>query len=284
MGEKVGKPYDWGRKGNQWEWKSNITKDNYKLLGYEEYSDGYTNNQYNSVNNTTVTLGAGGHWSEVPNTGFGSGIKNGLSQWGSDVKNFFTNTIFTEQFWGETAESFFSNGHTNIPDYGQWNSYQWGHATGYETPNVAIQAGAYALTKTNISFNKTFYTVQGIEDAARLRSTGTPWPSGPTSAHLGEGVYSWATRAEAEAYRTRFPDIHVEIVEFKVNKFRFNRLKKFEVPLDDDLANSWLNKHSSLFGDGLIQPHGFQYIKRSSSMGFEHYFDKSVFPKLKFKK
>ncbi|KMQ61890.1 hypothetical protein ACM40_06085 [Chryseobacterium sp. BLS98] len=285
MGERLGKPYDWGRKGNRWEWRSEITKDNYRKLGYDDYSDGYSNNQYNSVNNTTVTLGAGGHWSEVSNTGIWSGVKNGLFAWGSDIKNFFTSTIFTGQFWGETAESLVSNGHANIPDYGKWNSYQWGHAVGYETPNTAIQVATYALTKIEIPFSKTFYTVQGAEDVARLKSGGIPWPTSPTSAHFGEGLYTWDTRAEAEAYRDllkkNLPELHLEIMEFKISKGSFNRFKKFEVPLDDDLANSWLNKHSSLFGNG--EPHGFQYIKRSSSMGYEHYFDKNVFNKFKLK-
>jgi len=36
MGERLGKPYDWGRKGNLWEWKSEITKKNYQDLGYDE--------------------------------------------------------------------------------------------------------------------------------------------------------------------------------------------------------------------------------------------------------
>lgn len=132
----------------------------------------------------------------------------------------------------------------------------------------------------------TFYTVQGAEDALRLRTIGTPWPSGPTSAHLGEGVYSWGSRAEAEAYhevlKRNLAEVHLEIMEFKVSKSDFSKFKKFEVPLDDDLANAWLEKHSSLFGKG--EPHGFQYIKRRAGMGDEHYFDKSVFKKLQFKK
>ena len=172
MGERVGGkgPADWGKKGNQWEWNAKVTKDNYKKLGYSDYLDGYSNNQYNSVNNTTVTLQPGNRWSEVPNTGFANDYGSGISQWGSDIKHFFTSTIFEGQFWGETAESLFSNGHSNISDYGKWNSYQWGHAAGYETPNVAFQAATYALTKTKISF----YTVQGAEDVARLKAGGTP--------------------------------------------------------------------------------------------------------------
>ncbi len=287
IGQRLEGPTDWGRKGNQWEWKTEINRNNYKKLGYEEYSDGYSNNQYNSVNNTTVTLGTGGHWSEVSNSGFWSGAGSGLSDWSSDTKNFFTNTIFTGQFWGEAAESFFSNGHADIPDYGKWNSYQWGHSVGYETPNTAIQIATYALTKTEIPFNRSFYTVQGLEDVARLEAGGSPWPTAPSSAHFGEGLYTWGSKAEAEAYRTflrrNLTELHLEIMEYKISKWDFSKLKKFEVPLDDDLANAWLDEHCRL-RTASPKAHGYQYIRGNTGMGQEHYFDKSVFKKLQLKK
>ncbi len=64
MGERQGKPYDWGRKGNKWEWKKEITKDNYKRLGYDGYSDGKINNTYTSDTGSFVALRENGNWSK----------------------------------------------------------------------------------------------------------------------------------------------------------------------------------------------------------------------------
>jgi RHS repeat-associated protein len=54
----------WGLKDNQWIYDENITEDNYKDLGYSDYSDGVTNNTYTSVKNTKITLKSDGTWSE----------------------------------------------------------------------------------------------------------------------------------------------------------------------------------------------------------------------------
>ncbi len=57
--------------------------------------------------------------------------------------------------------------------------------------------GTCALFGPNAEFkaaeggSTTFYTVQGAEDIARLKSGGTPWPSTPSRSALGEGVYSF---------------------------------------------------------------------------------------------
>lgn len=97
---------------------------------------------------------------------------------------------------------------------------------------------------------------------------------------MGQGVYSWGTKAEAEAYLAVSPG--KEIMEFSISKRAFNKLNKFEVPINDDLANAWLGKHSSLFGEGV--PHNYDYIIRQTGMGPEHYFNSNIFSKLKFKK
>lgn len=170
------------------------------------------------------------------------------------------------------------------------SAYDAGHFVGYNSAQFATtyalsEGGGFLLNSIRSTPKISFYSVQGAEDVARLKAGGTPWPTSPTSAHFGEGLYTWGTRAEAEAYRDllqkRWPELRLEIMEFKISKGSFNRLKKFEVPLDDNLANSWLNKHSSLFGSG--KPHGFQYIKRNSGMGYEHYFNKNVFNRFKLK-
>ncbi|UCA62034.1 RHS repeat-associated core domain-containing protein [Chryseobacterium rhizoplanae] len=57
----------WGLRGNQWEWNDSVTADNYKSMGYSDFSDGYTNNEYPSASGSKVTLGPGGpaDWSET---------------------------------------------------------------------------------------------------------------------------------------------------------------------------------------------------------------------------
>lgn len=130
-----------------------------------------------------------------------------------------------------------------------------------------------------------FFTVQAEKDAIRLMEGGAPWPLSATRAHLGEGLYAWGSKADAEAYLKVLgahgaPDL--SILEFRISKSTLKGLKSFSVPLEDEAANLWLSKFSSLYGEGL--PHGFQYIQRSASMGTEHYFSKEVFPLFNIKK
>lgn len=70
-------PLGWGLKGNQWEWHDKVTKDNYKTMGYSDFSDGYTNNQYTS-NGSTVTLGPNGpgDWSQSKTYNIGENFEN----------------------------------------------------------------------------------------------------------------------------------------------------------------------------------------------------------------
>ena len=74
--------------------------------------------------------------------------------------------------------------------------------------------------------------------------------------------------------------VQLEIMEFNILQKDFNALSKFEVP-QNKIGDLFLAKHSSLYGEGLS--HGFQYIRGNQGFGFEHYFDKSIFNKLKFK-
>ncbi len=129
---------------------------------------------------------------------------------------------------------------------------------------------------------KKFYSVQGKADAKRIKNGGTPWPDEPHRAHLGDGIYSWDNREGAEKYfellSKRTDDL--EIVEFTISESDFEKLNKFHVPLDDDLANEWLGKHSRLYGDGT--PHNYDYVRGNTGMGHEHYFSKNIYHLLRF--
>jgi len=130
-----------------------------------------------------------------------------------------------------------------------------------------------------------FFTVQSEEDAARLISGGGIWPTGPTRAHLGPGVYAWGSNAEASTYLTKLTSSGVtsnlKIIQLEINSAKLSQLRSFVVPTEDAAANAWLLKYSSLFGSG--ESSGYQYIQRSSGMGTEHYFSADMFNQFKIK-
>jgi RHS repeat-associated protein len=131
-----------------------------------------------------------------------------------------------------------------------------------------------------------FFTVQGLDDAARLRGTGEPWPLEMHRAHFGPGVYSWGSRAEAEKYLAlklrRSENADLELMRFTVHEKDFAKLKKVDISqMTDDEAQAFLDRYS-LMSDTGTTDHGLEYITRPTGMGPEHFFDKSVFGMLKF--
>jgi RHS repeat-associated protein len=126
---------------------------------------------------------------------------------------------------------------------------------------------------------KTFYSVQSLDDIARLRAGGNPWPTSPTSAHLGEGIYTWSTKNEATAYlrirAAQIPNVQLKVVKLSMHKTDFKILKSFVVK-ENSIGLDFINKHCRLYGLG--QPHGFQYIQvQTGNFGVEHYFNTDAF-------
>jgi hypothetical protein len=109
-----------------------------------------------------------------------------------------------------------------------------------------------------------FYTVQNADDAHRLRTTGSPWPTAPLRAHLGPGVYAWRRLGDARDYLDHLARsqgiLDLEIVRFRVPNRRLRRLRQLDV---DELPdpNEWLLRHSLLW-HRLGEPHGLQYVRR----------------------
>ncbi|WP_333663627.1 DUF6443 domain-containing protein [Chishuiella changwenlii] len=67
-------PKDWVRKGDTWTWVKDIkSKEQATAAGYDNYSDGITNNTYTTSRNTTITLGENNNFTE-------SGNISGLSE------------------------------------------------------------------------------------------------------------------------------------------------------------------------------------------------------------
>jgi hypothetical protein len=110
---------------------------------------------------------------------------------------------------------------------------------------------------------RTFYSVQGEADAVRLAAGGAPWPTGLQRANLGEGLYAWGTRAEAEAYAAGKQG--ASILEFKMPSGDYSGLKTLDMRLmSDEAATNWLGQYSQ-YGQGL--PHGFEHIIRQTGRG-----------------
>lgn len=131
-----------------------------------------------------------------------------------------------------------------------------------------------------------FFTVQGLDDAARFRSTGEPWPLEMHRAHFGPGVYSWGSRTEAEKYLAlklrRSENADLELMRFTVHEKDFAKLKKVDISqMTDDEAQAFLDRYSLMSDTGKAD-HGLEYITRPTGMGPEHFFDKSVFGLLRF--
>ncbi|MEU4385346.1 RHS repeat-associated core domain-containing protein [Promicromonospora sp. NPDC023805] len=124
-----------------------------------------------------------------------------------------------------------------------------------------------------------FFTVQGPHDAARLASGGQPFPTDPFKAHLGPGVYSWGSKAEAVAYAANKSG--TTIMRFSVNNRDLAGMSQAHVGrMTDRAAAEFVERHSSIYGDGAR--HGLGYISRPTSKGTEHFFSADVFNLLRW--
>ena len=128
--------------------------------------------------------------------------------------------------------------------------------------------------------SSSFYTVQNSQDAARLQGGGTPWPSGPTRAHIGEGAYTFESRASADAYRETLgrhvpADVELHTVELQIAERDLQGLRRLDLRGNDAAAESFVNRHSCLYGAG--EPHGYEHVIRATARDAEHFFPASVF-------
>ncbi|WP_450182925.1 DUF6531 domain-containing protein [Streptomyces caniferus] len=133
-----------------------------------------------------------------------------------------------------------------------------------------------------------FHSVQGAQDAARLRGggDGSPWPGDEDRGQYGEGVYAWDTLEEAQTYLARRQKSHtgLEIVSFRISEDDFQGLRRrdqiemWEKSPDD--AEAWAGRHSRIYGDG--HPHDYDYVRGPTGLGPENYFSKRIFHLLKF--
>ncbi|MGW1716720.1 ricin-type beta-trefoil lectin domain protein [Streptomyces sp. NPDC002156] len=228
---------------------------------------------------------------------------------GEGIKHLVDVTIDTDGTKGsKTAEVTATDGHPFwVPELGEWlkatdlKTGQWlqtGTGTLVQVTKVkrwtAQEATVHNLTVSNLhtyyvlagatpvlvhNCETEFFTVQGADDAARLRSGGDPFPTEPDRAHFGPGVYSWGSRAEAEAYAANKPG--AEIMRFTIrNKDLAGFAQAHFGNMSDDEATDFMEKYSLLWdGDA---SHGLSYISRPTARGTEHFFSSNVFSFLRF--
>jgi hypothetical protein len=141
--------------------------------------------------------------------------------------------------------------------------------------------GLQAEQLNNFRNNSTiFYSVQSADDAARLSNGGKPWPTEPTKANLGEGLYTWGNKSDAAWYQGKINDRggEVGILPFRISNEELKNFKTLDLPsLSPDARSQWVDLHSRIYGKGL--PHNNQYVINETGSGkIEHYFQKDVFP------
>ncbi|MDA6070851.1 hypothetical protein NJT12_14630 [Flavobacterium sp. AC] len=152
------------------------------------------------------------------------------------------------------------------------NKAMAGSASGRVTPQELdspffVLAGFIPKGFAMGSSASSFYTVQGVEDVARLLNGGVPFPVGYTKSFVGEGVYSFGTKADALRYKSMlegFGYTDLQVLTFKVSNY--GKLKVFDMRgIGDDAANAWLETHAypnNHTFDHVIRPSGnFNQIK-----------------------
>jgi len=127
--------------------------------------------------------------------------------------------------------------------------------------------------------SRTFYSVQNPEDTARLlENGGEPWPTGfgPGGSlrdGLGPGLYTWETRAQAEAYlrnMTASGAADLQILQHSIPESALSGLSFADMTtMTDDDANVILDNSPD---------HGFQWVRRMTGRyGPENYFSPDVY-------
>jgi RHS repeat-associated protein len=126
---------------------------------------------------------------------------------------------------------------------------------------------------------RTFYSAQGAEDIARLLERGgVPWPQGALDGSLrdifGPGLYTWATREQAESYAqalAKYGASDLKILAHRISLQDLGRLNTANLTrMTDEAAN--------LIYDMGVN-HGFEQIVRTTgNFGAEHFFRREMFP------
>jgi RHS repeat-associated protein len=130
---------------------------------------------------------------------------------------------------------------------------------------------------------RTFYTVQGPDDAVRLLSGGEPWPLDPHRAHLGPGLYTWDNLEDASKYLAYRSDdfSNLRIMTATIPESNYQSLRTLDMRgMAVERIDEFMDSHSLIFGEG--RPHGYEQIIRPVYSdrypgAYEFHFDSSTF-------
>lgn len=97
---------------------------------------------------------------------------------------------------------------------------------------------------------------------------------------MGEGVYTFESRAGADRYRQarsrQVPEgVELSTVELQIAEKDFQTLRRMDLRGQNELAEEFVNRHSRLYGEG--EAHSYQHVIRPTEFDAEHFFPKSVF-------
>jgi hypothetical protein len=155
-------------------------------------------------------------------------------------------------------------------------------------PKSGLRRRLLACARNEFRKNsRVFYTIQSQHDQRRLCGDGTRWPTDPKRAHLGEGVYCWDSRRLAEEYKRKLEPRTTDtlrIVTFRISLKAMQSFSQIDVDaLGDPGEDEWFQRYSRLSNEN-APAHGFAYVRRGTNMGIEHFFSKTVFHHLRFRK
>ena len=112
--------------------------------------------------------------------------------------------------------------------------------------NFFVGEKSWLVHNSNSNSLVTFYTVQTEADAMRLRSGGSPWPTGMSRANMGSGLYAWGTPQEAAQYAARLQakGVSVETIRLQMTTKAFGKLNGVDLTrMSDAQVNAWMQKY-----------------------------------------
>lgn len=166
------------------------------------------------------------------------------------------------------------------------------YVSGYVSPsgfNVEDMLGVGLLVKGLIKglATKSFYSVQNLDDIARLKAGGLPWPSAPNKSEFGLGLYAWSSKKTANAYMQHlqniFPEANLSVVSFSINRFSLMGLRKVNLlTAPEKFVERFVAQHSKIHGAG--RPHNYQHVIAPTGLfDAQYYFSKDIFHLFKIK-
>src|SRR5690606_2442163 len=183
---------DWVKKGRQWEWKEEIKSEEQALAaGYDEYSDGKTNNTYTSESGSLVILGENASWLSFDGDTFTSfSMENGLESILPDNhESLIPDFGFFGDLFGINASKQQQWAALDVYESEGMNSYT-NTQIGIAHNEIAKEGidGKKATPSSNVKFRKS--TRNSSKGVSKLATSAKPKSSWNAFLQENKGVYS----------------------------------------------------------------------------------------------